>query len=114
VRGRHHRRRPQAWLGLLCLDGPLATAEPKTLRYRLLHTAARIVRPAQTQVPHSANLALGTATGSLLGCRARHTPTDLTPHQQAPAPDPDPTDQPGPWNPAPTRGDSRNSSLTVT
>jgi DDE family transposase len=33
-----------AWLRLLCLDGPLATAEPTTLRYRLLHTAARIVR----------------------------------------------------------------------
>jgi len=32
------------WLGLLCLEGPLAKAEPKTLRYRLLHTAARIVR----------------------------------------------------------------------
>jgi len=31
------------WLRLLCLDGPLATAEPKTLRYRLLHTAARII-----------------------------------------------------------------------
>ena len=31
------------WLRLLCLDGPLASAEPKTLRYRLLHTAARIV-----------------------------------------------------------------------
>jgi Transposase DDE domain group 1 len=33
-----------AWLRLLCLDGDLAKAEPKTLRYRLLHTAARIVR----------------------------------------------------------------------
>lgn len=33
-----------AWLRLLCLDGPLAHAEPKTLRYRLLHTAARLVR----------------------------------------------------------------------
>jgi hypothetical protein len=32
------------WLRLLCLDGPLAKAEPKTLRYRLLHTAARIIR----------------------------------------------------------------------
>jgi hypothetical protein len=32
------------WLRLLCLAGPLATAEPKTLRYRLLHTAVRIVR----------------------------------------------------------------------
>ena len=33
-----------AWLRLLCLTGPLAKAEPKTLRYRLLHTAARIIR----------------------------------------------------------------------
>ena len=32
------------WLRLLCLEGPLAKAEPKILRYRLLHTAARIVR----------------------------------------------------------------------
>jgi Transposase DDE domain group 1 len=32
------------WLRLLCLEGPLAKAEPKTLRYRILHTAARIVR----------------------------------------------------------------------
>jgi DDE family transposase len=33
-----------SWFRLLCLQGPLAQAEPKTLRYRLLHTAARIVR----------------------------------------------------------------------
>jgi hypothetical protein len=32
------------WPRLLCPHGPLAAAEPKTLRYRLLHTAARIVR----------------------------------------------------------------------
>jgi Transposase DDE domain group 1 len=32
-----------AWLRLLCLSGELARAEPKTLRYRLLHTAARII-----------------------------------------------------------------------
>ena len=32
------------WFRLLCLDTSLADAEPKTLRYRLLHTAARIVR----------------------------------------------------------------------
>lgn len=31
-----------AWTQHLCLDGPLATAEPKKLRYRLFHTAARI------------------------------------------------------------------------
>jgi hypothetical protein len=33
-----------AWLRLLCLTGDLAGAEPKTLRYRILHTSARLVR----------------------------------------------------------------------
>jgi hypothetical protein len=33
-----------AWLQLLALDGELAVAEPKRLRYRLLHTCARLVR----------------------------------------------------------------------
>jgi len=33
-----------AWLQLHALDGELALAEPKRLRYRLLHTAARLVR----------------------------------------------------------------------
>jgi len=31
------------WMRLLLLDGPLAKAEPATLRYRLLHAAARLV-----------------------------------------------------------------------
>ena len=33
-----------AWLRLLALDGRLASAEPKTLRYRILHAAARLAR----------------------------------------------------------------------
>jgi hypothetical protein len=33
-----------AWLRLLALDGPLAKAEPKTLRYRILHAAGRLAR----------------------------------------------------------------------
>ena len=33
-----------AWTQQLLLDGALATAEPKALRYRLLHVAARITR----------------------------------------------------------------------
>jgi Transposase DDE domain group 1 len=33
-----------AWLRLLALDGKLARAEPKTLRYRILHAAARLTR----------------------------------------------------------------------
>ena len=35
------------WTQALLLDGDLAVAEPKTLRYRLLHVAARIVRHAR-------------------------------------------------------------------
>jgi hypothetical protein len=33
-----------AWIQRLLLDGELAKAEPKTLRYRLLHVAARLTR----------------------------------------------------------------------
>ena len=33
-----------AWLKLFALDGDLAKAEPKTLRHRVLHAAARLVR----------------------------------------------------------------------
>jgi hypothetical protein len=36
-----------AWLRGVALDGELARAEPKTLRYRLLHAAARVVRRAR-------------------------------------------------------------------
>jgi len=32
------------WTQALCLSGELAIAEPATLRYRLLHTAGRLVR----------------------------------------------------------------------
>jgi Transposase DDE domain group 1 len=33
-----------AWIRLIALDGDLARAEPKTLRYRVLHAAARLTR----------------------------------------------------------------------
>ncbi|MDP9792438.1 hypothetical protein J2S43_001014 [Catenuloplanes nepalensis] len=36
-----------AWTRTLLLDGDLATAEPKKLRYRLLHVAARLTRTAR-------------------------------------------------------------------
>src|SRR5262249_46216601 len=36
-----------AWLRLLALDGPMAKAEPKTLRYRILHAAARLAAGAR-------------------------------------------------------------------
>jgi hypothetical protein len=45
-----------AWTQLLALDGELAVCEPKTLRYRLLHTAARLVfhaRRATLRLPRT-------------------------------------------------------------
>lgn len=38
------------WFQLLCLTGPLAIAEPKTLRWQLWHTPARIVRRARRRI----------------------------------------------------------------
>jgi Transposase DDE domain group 1 len=38
------------WTQALLLNGALAVAEPKTLRYRLLHLAARIVRHARRRI----------------------------------------------------------------
>jgi hypothetical protein len=38
------------WAQVLLLDGALAVAEPKTLRYRLWHVAARIVRHARRTI----------------------------------------------------------------
>src|SRR5262249_15467214 len=45
-----------AWLALLALDGDLAKAEPKTIRYRLLHTAGRIThgqRKRKLRIPQT-------------------------------------------------------------
>ena len=33
-----------SWLRLIALDGDLARAEPKTLRYKILHAAGKLVR----------------------------------------------------------------------
>ena len=38
------------WFQLLCLDGALAVAEPKALRWTLWHTPARLVRSARRRV----------------------------------------------------------------
>jgi hypothetical protein len=38
------------WTQALLLNGNLAVAEPKTLRYRLLHVAARLVRHARRMI----------------------------------------------------------------
>ncbi len=41
-----------AWTQALVLDGPLATAEPKTLRYRILHVAGQLTRHARRLTLH--------------------------------------------------------------
>jgi hypothetical protein len=38
------------WFQQLCLTGPLATAEPKTLRWTLWHTPARTICHARTRI----------------------------------------------------------------
>ena len=38
------------WFQQLCLSGPLATAEPKTLRWGLRHTPARLAHRARRRV----------------------------------------------------------------
>jgi len=38
------------WFQLLCVSGPLASAEPKALRWSLWHTPARIVRRGRRQI----------------------------------------------------------------
>ena len=41
-----------AWTQTLCLEGELATCEPKALRYRLLHTAGRLAFHARRAALH--------------------------------------------------------------
>jgi hypothetical protein len=68
-----------AWLRLLALDGALARAEPRTLRYRLLHAAARITpgrTPAAAEDP--GKLALGARHRHRLGPHQRPRPRALT------------------------------------
>jgi hypothetical protein len=43
-----------AWTQILALDGPLARAEPKRLRYTLLHTAGRLTHSAREATLHLA------------------------------------------------------------
>jgi hypothetical protein len=66
---------------LLCLDPALADAEPKTLRDRLLHTAARIVRGQRKRKikipetwPWAAALAAAFHTAFALPAPPRGTP----------------------------------------
>ncbi len=52
ARGLLHRPGPARLDRLLTLDGDLARAEPKRLRYCLLHTAAELVRSSRQRWLH--------------------------------------------------------------
>ena len=84
------------WFALLCLGRRLPRAEPKTLRYRLLHTAARIVRgqPNASQNSETRPWACELAAGFVLAFAltpdlTRRPPDRPTPTRGTPA---------GPWN----------------
>ena len=70
-----------AWTKLLCLDGELARAEPKRLRYCLLHAAGIIVRSGRRNpAPHRRRLALGRPARQRVHTRARPR-ADLNSHR---------------------------------
>jgi hypothetical protein len=86
-----------AWLELPALDGSLARAEPKTLRYKILHAAARITRGArrrqlkiQASWPWAADIAAAWNRISVLASAPRQA-------QHVPCPSDHPPQ--GQWNP---------------
>jgi hypothetical protein len=69
-----------AWTRLVVLDGDLARAEPKRLRYRLLHAASVIARSGRrTRLRLAANLAVGARPRRRLQPREHAATPDLTP-----------------------------------
>ena len=61
-----------SWAQALLLDGELARAEPKTLRYRLWHVAARVVRHARRVIvcPRTPSHVVGRTASRVGRCRA--------------------------------------------
>ena len=75
-----------AWLRLLALDGDLAKAEPKTLRYRILHAAARLTRSGRRAPPQDLrHLALGHRRSSPPGTGSPPCPKPPDQHEAIPA-----------------------------
>lgn len=65
-----------AWARVLLLDGELAAAEPKKLRYRLLHVAARLTRGGRRlRLANFGDLALETRTDHGLPSPRRVAPS---------------------------------------
>ena len=60
-----------AWMKGLCLEGELARAEPKRLRYTLLHSAGVVVRSARRTTLRIAEAGRGPTSSSTAFARAR-------------------------------------------
>ena len=80
-----------AWLKLLALDGALAKAEPKTVRYRILLAAARLTRGGrrrrlniQASWPWAPDIV--TAWGRISACRRPMTSAKPSPRSKEGAP----------------------------
>ncbi len=74
-----------AWLRLLALDGDLAAAEPKTLRFRMLHVPARLIRSGRRrQLRLPASLAMGRPDRRRVPPDHDHPRTHLTPSADRP------------------------------
>ena len=88
-----------SWLRLIALDGALARAEPKTLRYRILHAAGKLVRGGRRrQLKISATWPWAQAIATAW---TRITALPHAPYQRKVIPA-TPKEQPwGPWNPRP-------------
>ncbi len=67
-----------AWLRLLALDGDLARAEPKTLRYKILQAGPPGARRTATPPQNPRDLALGIRDRDRLGPHRRPAPGTLT------------------------------------
>lgn len=88
------------WFQLLCLTGPLAAAEPKTLRWRLWHTPARHPQGPAHGDPAPRRLARHRRDPRRLRANRRHRLTT-------------PTDPDRPRTPASTRPDPRPSAAAA-
>jgi hypothetical protein len=97
---------------LLTDDPDLHRAEPKTLRYRLLHTAARITR-GQRKVFLRLAEHEAAAADPAPGLTASTTATSQHPTKQTETPDPAPALNAAPTPPAPQQ-DQRAPSQTST
>ena len=86
-----------AWLKLLALDGDLAKAEPKTLRYRLLHAAARLVRGGRRRTLKIAATGPGPTRSSPPGSGSRRYRAQSD--QLKARPSEKERNPRGPWNP---------------